>query len=170
MNLYGASVPHFKNTLSNMERWLDRAVEHATQKKFDPVVFVTARLAPDQFAFARQVGSAADTAKFTCARLAAKDAPRHSDDQTTLEELRARIASVKAYLDTFTPADFEGAHERTIKPPPLGGKVLPGYQYLFEMQLPNFYFHATSVYQILRHNGVTLGKMDFLPIVSARDP
>ena len=170
MDLYRVSVPHFKNTLSNMEGWLDRAVAHADEKKFDPGVFVTARLAPDQFAFARQVGTACDTAKFTCARLTGKDAPRHADDQTTLDELRARIASVKGYLDTFTPADFEGASERTIKPPPLGGKVLPGFAYLLEMQLPNFYFHATSVYQILRHNGVTLGKYDFLPIVSARDP
>lgn len=169
MDLYRASVPQFENTLSNMERWLDRAVEHAEQKKFDPVVYVTARLAPDQFAFARQVGAAADTAKFTCARLTSKDAPRHIDDQQTIAELRERIASVKAYLGTFTPEDFEGAAERTIKPPPLGGKVLPGYAYLFEMQLPNFFFHATSVYQILRHNGVVLGKTDFLPIVSARD-
>jgi hypothetical protein len=170
MDLYRASVPQFKTTLSNMERWIDRAVEHADQKKFDPVVFVTARLAPDQFAFARQVGTASDTAKFTCARLTGKDAPRHTDDQTTIAELRARIASVKAYLDTFVPADFEGASERLIKPPPLQGKVLLGHEYLFEMQLPNFYFHATTVYQILRHNGVTLGKNDFLPIVSARDP
>lgn len=170
MDLFRASVPHFKNTLANMERWIDRAVEHAGRKKFDPVVFVTARLAPDQFAFARQVGTASDTAKFTCARLTGKDAPRFTDDQTTIAELRERIASVKAYLDTFVPADFDGAAERMIKPPPLQGKVIPGYEYLFEMQLPNFYFHATTVYQILRHNGVTLGKDDFLPVVSARDP
>jgi uncharacterized protein len=170
VDLYRASVPQFKNTLSNMERWLDRAVAFAEEKKFDPVVFVTARLAPDQFAFARQVGTACDTAKFTCARLTAKDAPRHTDDQKTIDELRARIASVKSYLDTFTPADFEGAAERTIKPPPLNGKVLPGFSYLFEMQLPNFFFHATTVYQILRHNGVSLGKDDYLPVVSARDP
>lgn len=170
MDLYRASVPQFKNTLSNMERWIDRAVEFAEQKKFDPAIFMTERLAPDQFAFARQAGTAADTAKFTCARLTGKDAPRHSDDQKTLEELRERIASVKTYLDTFSPADFEGAAERTIKPPPLQGKVLPGFNYLFEMQLPNFFFHATTVYQILRHNGVTLGKMDFLPVVSSRDP
>jgi uncharacterized protein len=170
MDLYRASVPQFKNTLSNMERWLDRGVEFAAQKKFDPTVFMTERLAPDQFAFARQVGTACDTAKFTCARLAQRDAPRHADDQKTFDELRVRIASVKAYLDTFSTADFEGAAERMITPPPLGGKVLPGFAYLFEMQLPNFYFHATSVYQILRHNGVTLGKTDFLPVVSARDP
>jgi hypothetical protein len=170
LDLYRASVPQFKNTLSNIERWIDRAVEFAGQRKFDPNVFVTARLAPDQFAFVRQVGTACDTAKFTCARLTAKDAPSHADDQKTLDELRARIASVKAYLDTFTPGDFEGAAERTIKPPPLRGKVLPGFSYLFEMQLPNFYFHATSVYQILRHNGVSLGKEDYLPVVSARDP
>jgi hypothetical protein len=170
MDLYRASVPQFKNTLSNMERWLARAVAHAEQKKFDPVVFLTARLAPDQFAFAHQVGTACDTAKFTCARLTGKDAPRHADDQKTIEELRERIASVKGYLDTFSSADFEGAAERTIKPPPLHGKVLPGFSYLLEMQLPNFYFHATTVYQILRHNGVALGKDDFLPIVSSRDP
>jgi uncharacterized protein len=170
MDFYRASVPHFKNTLSNLERWLDRAVAHAEQKKFDPNLFMTARLAIDQFAFVRQVGTTCDTAKFTCARLTGKDAPKHADDQKTIDELRTRIASVKDYLDTFSPADFEGTAERTIKPPPLGGKVLPAFAYLFEMQLPNFYFHATSAYQILRHSGVALGKDDYLPIVSARDP
>lgn len=170
MDLYQASVPQFKNTLSNMERWLDRAVAFAIEKKFDPAIFLTERLAPDQFALVRQVGTTCDTAKLTCARLTGKDAPRHADDQKTIDELRERIASVKSYLDTFTPADFEGAAERTIKPPPLNGKVISGAPYLFEMQLPNFYFHATTVYQILRHNGVGLGKTDYLPVVSARDP
>jgi hypothetical protein len=170
MDFYRTSVPHFTNTLSNMERWLDRAVAYAEQRKFDPNLFVTARLAPDQFPFMRQVGTACDTAKFTCARLTGKDAPRHADDQKTIEELRTRIASVKSYLATFSSADFEGAAERTIKPPPLEGKVLPAFAYLFEMQLPNFYFHATTVYQILRHNGVPLVKNDYLPVVSAYDP
>ncbi len=129
---------------------------------------MSARLAPDQFALVQQCGAACDTAKFTSARLAAKEAPRHPDSERTVDEVRARITSVLEYLDTLKPEDFTGAETRLIAPPPLHGKHISGWDYLFEMQLPNFYFHLTTAYAILRHNGVELGKLDFLGPLTTR--
>jgi len=168
MTLYDASVPHFQRMLGNVERWLDTAVAHAHRRKFDPEVLVSARLAPDQWPLARQVGGVCDTAKFTVARLCAKEAPKHSDDQKTLGELRARIHSVLGFLAGFKRDDFAGAGERVVAPPVLAGKEVLGSVYLFEMQLPNFYFHATTAYAILRHNGVELGKWDYLGAITTR--
>jgi uncharacterized protein len=170
MNLFELSIPQFKKVLQSIERWLELAALHAERKGFDPNVLLLSRLAPDQWALARQIGTACDTAKFTIARLCAKEAPRHSDDQTTLAEVRARIQSVVAYLDAFKREDFTGAGERLIAPPTLQGRQILGNDYYFQMQLPNFYFHATTAYAILRHNGVELGKADFLgplPVRSA---
>jgi uncharacterized protein len=162
MNLFELSIPQFKKMLQSTERWLDMAALHAEKKNFDPNVLLTSRLAPDQWALARQIGTACDTAKFTVARLCGKDAPRHSDDQTTLADVRARIQSVVEFLDGFKREDFAGAGERLIAPPTLQGKQILGCDYYFQMQLPNFYFHVTTAYAILRHNGVELGKTDFL--------
>lgn len=170
MNLFELSIPQFKKMLQSIERWLDAAVAHAETKKFDPNVLLASRLAPDQWALARQIGAACDTAKFTIARLTAKEAPKHADTETTLADVRARIHSVLAFLDGFRREDFAGAGERLIAPPPLQGKQLLGNDYYFQMQLPNFYFHVTTTYAILRHNGVELGKTDFLgplPVRSA---
>jgi uncharacterized protein len=169
MSLYEASVPQLKKMLTNLERWLGAAVEQAQKKSFDPNVLLGARLAPDQYALTQQIQAVCDNAKFAAARIAGKDPPKHPDTETTLEELHARIRTVKVYLDTFTPADFVNAEARTVVLPFLGGKVLSTADYLTEMVLPNFYFHLVTAYSILRHNGVALGKMDFIGPLNVRE-
>ena len=170
MNLYAATIPQFKRILQNVERWLDKAVTFAEGKKFDPKTLLAARVAPDLFALVRQIQSVCDQTKLTAARLTAKDPPKHPDTEQTLGELRQRLHSVIGYLDTFKPADFDGADERLIATPAFpAGKAMLGADYLVERQLPNVYFHASMVYAILRHNGVDVGKNDFLGPQSFRD-
>jgi hypothetical protein len=170
MNLYAATVPQFKRILQNIERWLDKTVAFAESKKFDPNTLLTARLAPDQFALVRQIQSSCDQCKLTCARLTGKEAPKHPDTEQTLDELRKRLHSVITYLDSFRPEDFEGTAERLISLPFFPeGKAMAGLDYLIERQLPNVYFHTSMVYAILRHNGVDLGKADFIGQVTYRD-
>jgi uncharacterized protein len=170
MNLYAATVPQFKRILQNVERWLDKTVAFAEGKKLDPNTLLSARLAPDQFALVRQIQSTCDQTKITVARLTAKDPPKHPDTEQTFDELRKRLHSVIAYLDTFKPADFEGVAERLISLPFFPeGKAMTGADYLVERQLPNVYFHASMVYAILRHNGVDLGKSDFIGQVTYKD-
>lgn len=125
-------------------------------------MLVHARLAPDQYAFVRQVQSACDSAKFGAARLAGKEAPKHPDTEQTIDELRARVQKVVAYLDTFKAADFNGAETREIELAWLEGKKVYGKDYFQELQTPNFYFHLAHAYAILRHNGVDVGKMDYI--------
>ncbi len=170
MNLYSATVPQFKRVLQNVERWIDKSVAFAESKKFEPNSLLTARLAPDQFPLVRQIQSVADQCKLTVARLTGKDAPKHPDTEQTFDELRKRLHSVIAYLDTFTPADFEGVAERLIALPFFPeGKGMLGADYLSERQLPNVYFHSSMAYAILRHNGVDLGKADFIGQVTFKD-
>jgi hypothetical protein len=148
--------------LENLDRWLDKGAEHATAKKFDVDSLLISRLAPDQFPLSRQIQSACDAAKFAAARAAGKEAPKHPDTEATVKELKDRIAAVVAYLRSFSEKDFEGAEERAV---PLGfmpGKGMKGGIYVREMALPNFFFHVTTAYAILRHNGVDLGKRDYL--------
>jgi uncharacterized protein len=164
-----SSVLQLKKMLLHLDAWLDKAVVYANAKAFDPVVLVGARLAPDQYPLARQVQSACDTAKFAAARLAGKEAPKHPDTEQTIAELRARIQTTTGYLGTFKPTDFDGAESRLVALPYLEGKVLTGDDYLMEQVLPNFYFHVTTAYAILRHNGVGVGKRDFIGSLSARD-
>jgi hypothetical protein len=123
-----------------------------------------ARLAPDQFNLIRQAQIACDTAKLGAARLADKeqDAPSHPDTEQDLAEIKTRIQSVIAYLGTFSEADFAGAAERRISQPRWNGKSLSGEEFLLQHAIPNLYFHVTTLYAILRHNGVDLGKKDFL--------
>jgi hypothetical protein len=162
MSLAYASIMQTKKMLTNLEAWLDKATAHAQQKAFDPEVLLGARLAPDQYALLRQVQSACDSAKFLAARLTGKEPPKHPDTEQTLEQLRARIRTCVAYLETYQPADFEGAEARAVSLPSREGKLIKGADYLVEMGLPNFYFHVTTAYAILRHNGVDLGKRDYL--------
>jgi hypothetical protein len=162
MSLYDLTIPQFKNTLSQVEKWLDAAVAYAATKKFDPNVLLTSRLAPDQYPLVRQIQSVCDTAKFTPARLTAKEPPKHPDTELTIDELRTRIHAVLEHLDGFKPADFVGAETRHVELPWLQGKYVLGADYVSQLQLPNFYFHATLAYEILRHNGVPLGKTDFI--------
>ncbi len=169
MSLYEASVPQMKKMLGNLDRWLEAAVTYAKGKPFDANVLCTARLAPDQYALARQIQAACDAAKFAAARLTGKEAPKHPDTEQTIDELRGRIGAVVAYLDTFSAADFAGAEERRVELSFLEGKVFLGRDYLVEMALPNFYFHVTHAYAILRHNGVPLGKRDYLGALTLHD-
>ena len=162
MPLYSTSVPQFSKMLKNLDAWLEKAIENAKERSFDPEVLVGARLAPDQYPLSRQVQSACDSAKLACARLAGKEAPKHPDTETTLAELRQRIQSVVAYLATIGPADVDGQERRPVHLPFLEGKVIDGEDYLSEFALPNFYFHIAHAYGILRHNGVKLGKMDYI--------
>ena len=170
MNLYAATIPQFKRILQNVERWLDKTTAYAESKKFDPNTLLTARLAPDMFPLLRQIQSTCDQCKLTVARLTAKDPPKHPDTEQSIDELRKRLHSVIAYLDTFTPADFDGAAERPISLPFFPeGKVMTGADYLVERQIPNVYFHASMLYAILRHNGVDVGKADFIGQVTYKD-
>jgi hypothetical protein len=162
MSLYAASVPQLSKMLQNLDKWLEAGAAHAQKKSFDPNVLATSRLAPDQYPLVRQVQSACDAAKFLVARLTGKEAPKHPDTEQTIAELRTRIGAVVEYLGTIKEADFEGASARKIALPFLEGKVLRAGDYLNQMALPNFYFHVTTAYAILRHNGVELGKRDFI--------
>lgn len=164
------TISEMKKLLGQLSKWLDAAASHAQSKSFDPNVFVGLRLAPDQFAFARQVQTACDTLKLACSRLSGKDAPSHPDTEQTLDELRERVKSTLVYVEGFTAKDFEGAATRVISQPRWEGKVMSGGDYFVEHALPNFFFHITHVYAILRHNGVGIGKRDYLGKLSLRDP
>jgi uncharacterized protein len=163
ISMYQASAPRFANTLSNLSAILDKAKAHAEAKGIDPLVLTACRIYPDMFPFTRQVQIASDTAKNALARLAGIEAPRYEDTETTIPELKARIAKTVSYLEGFNPAQIDGseATELTIK---LGSFEVKwnGMQYLLGFALPNFYFHVTTAYCILRHNGVELGKRDYI--------
>jgi hypothetical protein len=162
MNLYDATIPVFTKFLRQVDGWLDKAVAYAEQRKFDPEILLAARLAPDQFPLLRQLQAACDQAKFTAAKLTGKEPPSHPDTETTIPQLRARLATVIEYLATFKREDFEGAEERACSHTWMQGKVMRGGDYLDHMALPNLHFHLTTAYAILRHNGVPLGKSDYL--------
>jgi uncharacterized protein len=168
MSLYESSIPQFKKMLGNLDKWLEAGAAFAKQKSFDEAVLVGARLAPNQYPLTRQIQSACDSAKSGAARLAGKEQPKHPDTEQTVDELRKRIRTVREYLDTLKAADFAGAETREIGLPFLEGKVMLGSDYLTEMVLPNFYFHVTTAYSILRHLGVELGKMDYIGSVNLR--
>lgn len=162
MSLYDMTVSQTIRMLNNLDRWLEAGIEHAKKKGFDPEVLLTLRLAPDQYALGRQIQAACDSAKFPAARVTGKTPPPHPDTEKTMEEHRARIKTCVAYLETFSPADFDGAEDRRVSLPWMEGKWLRGSDYLAQFGQPNFYFHVTTAYAILRHNGVDLGKRDYL--------
>jgi hypothetical protein len=161
MNLYDATVPVFTKFLRQIDAWLDKAAQYGEARKFAPEVLFHARLAPDQYSFARQVQAACDQAKFTVAKLTGKEPPAHPDTEQTLGEIRARVKSVVDYLATFQREDFAGAEERPCGHSWMQGKKMRGGDYLDHFALPNFHFHLTIAYAILRHNGVPLVKADF---------
>ena len=170
--LYDLTLVQCGKMLSNIAHFLDKAVAHSEEKKFDVANILQARLAPDQFDLIRQIQVACDSTKLGVARLIGKveSAPKHADTETTVAELKARIASVQEYLATITPDDFIGAEERIITNAYWQGNVLNGYDYALQYMLPNVYFHTTTAYAIMRHNGVVLGKLDFfgtLPFMPA---
>jgi hypothetical protein len=169
MNQYEASVHQFTKMLNHLDKWLEAGATFAQKKGFDPNTLLSARLAPDQYPLVRQVQSSCDTAKFAAARLTGKEAPKHPDTEQTMDELRARVRTCVAYLETFESADFADSGTRHVDLPFLEGKYLLGSDYLTEMATPNFYFHVTTAYAILRHNGVDVGKRDFIGSLNTKD-
>jgi hypothetical protein len=163
ISMYQASVPTFIRVLTNLAGILDKGAAHAAARKIDPAVLVNSRLFPDMFALARQVQIASDGAKGGAARLAGLEPPKYEDNESNFPELKTRIDKTVAYLKTFTPDQIDGSEESTITLK-VGGKPLTfqGLPYLLNYVLPNLYFHATTAYNILRHNGVEVGKNDYL--------
>jgi len=148
--------------LDNLSGILDKAAAHAEAKKIDPAIFVNARLAPDMFPLSRQVQIATDMVKGCAARLAGIEVPSYEDNESTFSELQARIAKTKAFIESVSASQVDGSEERkiTLK---FGSKELSflGQAYLLDFVLPNFHFHLTTTYAILRHNGVEIGKKDY---------
>jgi uncharacterized protein len=163
LSMYEASIPAFLLTLGNFKKILEKAVAHAEARKFDPNVFVSMRLYPDMLPLNRQVQIASDAAKGAAARLSATEAPKFEDTETTMAELIARVTKTIDYLQTVKPEQFAGAEERkvTIKTP-RNEFNFSGVNYLRHWALPNFYFHITTSYALLRHGGVEIGKADYL--------
>lgn len=161
---YDLTIVQFTKMLGNLSAILNKAAAHAEAKKFDVTVLLNSRLAPDQFNFIRQIQIACDTAKLGVARLTGKTdtVPVHADTETTLAELQQRIKSVQDYLAGFSAADFAGSETIKVTNPRWEGKHLLGYDFLMQHVIPNFYFHITTAYAILRHNGVDIGKKDYL--------
>jgi uncharacterized protein len=168
--LFSMTVTQYSKTLDNLSACLQKAALYAELKKFDVDILLNSRLAPDQFNLIRQVQIACDTAKFGAARLCGKEAPSHPDTEKTLTELLERIKSVQIYLSTFSIADFDGASERHISQPRWEGKYLTGLEFALQHSIPNLFFHVTTAYAILRHNGVDLGKKDFLGVMPYKQP
>ncbi|HVO07635.1 MAG TPA: DUF1993 domain-containing protein [Burkholderiaceae bacterium] len=164
ISMYTASVPVFVKTLTNMLRWLDKADAHAKARSFDPGVYLTLRLYPDMLPLPSQIRIATDAAKGCAARLAGKEPPVFEDNETTLDQLRDRIRKTLAYLEGVSAKDIDGSEEREIVIPARNREPrrFKGEYYLKHWALPNFFFHATTLYALLRHNGVELGKADFL--------
>ena len=169
MSLYAQTIPAYRQALGNLDRWLEEAVASAAERGFDAEVLAVARLAPDQFDLTRQIQSACDTAKLTGARLAGVEAPIHEDGPATLAGLRARIAEVLAFLETLDPAGVDAARGRRYAPAYVPGKDIGFPDYVREFAVPNFYFHLSMAYAILRHNGVKLGKRAYLGHLSLTD-
>lgn len=164
ISMYAASVPVFKQMLASMDHVLSKAEAHAEVKKIDPQVFIQARLAPDMFPLVRQVQIAADFAKGVCGRLAGVELPTYEDSEQTFADLHVRIAKTLAFINELTPAQFEGSEERNIvlRPGTEKERKFKGQDYLLHFGLEHFFFHVTSTYAILRHNGVEVGKGDFM--------
>jgi len=163
ISMYTASTPRLSNTLKNISAILTKAEAHAEARKIDPAVLLAARLYPDMFPLTRQIQIACDGAKGGVARLAGLEAPKHEDNEKTFAEAQQRIAKTVAFIESVPPQQIDGSEERKITITLRGqDTVFTGLQYLMGFVLPNFYFHTVTAYDILRHNGVEIGKRDFL--------
>jgi len=163
ISMYQASAPRFANTLNNLAAILDKADVHCVERKIDPGVLCGARLYPDMLPLTRQITIACDTAKGAVARLAGVEIPKHEDTETTFAELKARIAKTVAFIGTVKAAQVDGSEDKAIVLKLRAGEQsFKGLQYLLGFAWPNFYFHVTTAYGILRHNGVELGKRDYI--------
>jgi len=160
--MYYQTINEFGKMLGNLNTLLDKAESHAKAKKFDTKVFLDSRLAPDMFAFVRQVQVACDNAKGAAARLAGVEIPKHEDNERSFDDLRGRIHKTIQFLGTLKADQFKDAEKRKIVLPWKEGEYLTAEEYLQEFAVPNFYFHVVTAYAILRHNGVDIGKMDYI--------
>jgi hypothetical protein len=163
------TITQFAKMLKNLDRCLEAGSAFAEKKKFAPDVLAQSRLAPDQYELIRQVQSACDAAKYAAAYLSGQKAPSHPDSEKTLDELRARIRTCVQYLESVKPSEYAEAAARRVSPPWLQGKWFRGDDYLAQLAVPNFYFHVATAYAILRHNGVELGKMDYIGSMPVHD-
>ena len=163
LSMYQASIPAFVQMLNNLSTILEKAEAYAANRKIDPEVLLNSRLAPDMYPFVRQIQIAADLAKGAAARLAGVEVPKHDDTEKTFADLKARLAKTVAFLQSFRPNDIDGSEDREINLT-LGDHTMSfkGQPYLVHFTMPNFYFHCTTAYDILRHCGVDLGKRDFM--------
>ena len=163
LSMYRASVPVFKQMLRSLDAILDKAAAHATARKIEPSALLHARLSPDMFHLIRQVQIASDQAKGVTARLAGQEPPKFEDSEASFADLKARIAKTLSFLDGLQAAQIDGSEDREIALP-VGGQTMKfkGVDYLLAFGLPNFYFHVTTAYAILRHSGLEIGKRDFL--------
>jgi uncharacterized protein len=164
ISMSSASLPTFNAMLGNLSHILDKAQAHAEARKFDPAALLQFRLAPDMLPFTRQIQIACDAAKYGVARISGIEAPKFEDTETTFQELKARIQKTRDYLATVASEKLDGTEEKDITFPAGPGKTrtMKGEAYLKHMTFPNFFFHITMAYAILRHNGVELGKADYL--------
>ncbi len=163
LSMYQASVPAFQKMLTNLKDILKKGEDFAIAKKIEPSVMLNARLAPDMFALTRQVQIATDVAKGACARMSGQEIPTFEDKEASFADLYARIDKTLAFIATFKPEQIDGKEDFDITITP-GGRTMhfKGQAYLVNWAMPNFYFHVMTTYTILRHNGVEVGKMDFL--------
>ena len=166
MSFYDATVPTFQQTLGALSGILTKAEAHCTAKNIQPDVLLGARLYPDMLPLSKQIQLACDFSSKACARLAHIDVPSTPDTEKTFEELRQRLAKTSDYIKKFAPAQFEGADHREVTFPSGPDKTLTlkGQEFLNRVAFPNFYFHAATAHGILRHNGVEIGKRDFLGV------
>jgi hypothetical protein len=163
ISMYQASAPRFVNILKNLSAILDKAQAHVDARKIDPTVLTSFRLFPDMLPMSRQVQIATDTAKGAVSRLAGIEIPKYEDTEQTFAELKARIAKTIEFIGTIKPAQIDGSDDKEILLKLGGNEVkFTGMQYLLGHAHPNFYFHVTTAYDILRHNGVEIGKRDYI--------
>ena len=166
MSFYDAAVPAYLQILGSLDGILTKAEAHCKAKNIAPEVLLSARLYPDMLLFSKQIQLASDFAAKGCARLTQSDVPSTPDTERSFEELRQRLANTIAHVKTYTPAQFEGADSKDVTFPagPDKSITMKGHQFLTSFSLPNFYFHAATAHGILRHNGVEIGKRDFLGV------
>ena len=163
LSMYQASIPVFIKGLSNIAAILHKAAAYAEAKKIDPAVLLNSRLAPDMFPLTRQIQIATDSVKGCAARLAGIEIPSYQDTESSLDEVQARIAKTIAFLQSVSAAQIDGSEQKSVTLKLRGKDVtFTGQDYLLGFVLPNFYFHSTTAYNILRHNGLEIGKTDFL--------
>ncbi|MDP3813710.1 DUF1993 family protein [Pseudomonas sp.] len=163
LSMYHASIPPFVRMLGNLSAILYKAEAYAAERKIEPSVLLNARLAPDMYPLVRQVQIATDSVKGCAARLAGIEVPSYADTESSFAEVQARIGKTQAFLQSVTAAQVDGSEGRPITLKFPGAELhFTGQDYLLNFVLPNFYFHLTTAYAILRHNGLNIGKMDFL--------